>query len=118
MIPLFSVMLARNLRALLRWFLLSSSLRFNYSKSEIFGFNLDGDELAYLSGILGCVSYSLPSSYLGLLLCIGSPIVGVHYSKIQYATCFVERIILIFWWQNHHVEVHILTIASLFPASF
>lgn len=31
------------------------------------------NELHYLSEILGCMSSSLPSTYLGLPLCIGSP---------------------------------------------
>lgn len=58
-----------NLRSLLRWFQLSSSLRINNLKSVIFGINLDDNDLACMSGLLGCVSSSLPSIYLVFLLC-------------------------------------------------
>lgn len=64
---------AMNLLSLLRWFELSSSLSINYQKSEIFDINLSDRELGIFSNILRCVSSSLPSTYLGLPLCIGSP---------------------------------------------
>lgn len=57
----------------LRWFELSSSLRINYRKSEVFGINLDDDEPACLVNLQGCESSSLPTTYQDLPLCIGLP---------------------------------------------
>lgn len=62
-----------NLRSILRWFQLAFSLRINYLKSEVYGINLDNNEYTSLSEFMGCVSSILPSTYLGLPLCIGFP---------------------------------------------
>lgn len=72
-----------NLRSLLRWFEISASLHINYLKSETFDINLDNNELATFYELLGCVSSSLLSTYLGVPLCTASPRYSLRESIIH-----------------------------------
>lgn len=63
----------KNLKTILRWFELYSSLHINYLKSEIFDTILSGNELSLMASLMECHFASLPSSYLGLPLCIETP---------------------------------------------
>ena len=50
-----------------------SGLKIEFSKSELIGVRVPEDHLLALAGLMGCKAGVLPSTYLGLLLCIGAP---------------------------------------------
>lgn len=55
-----------NLKRLLRCFHLSSGLKVNYTKSKVFGFGIDCNDLSRMANILNCESGFLPFTYLGV----------------------------------------------------
>ena len=59
-----------NVKAILLCLEAVSGLRVNFFKSEMIGVRVEDTHLASLADILGCKVGSLPSSYLGLPLCI------------------------------------------------
>ena len=50
-----------------------SGLKINFFRREIIGVRVHEHHLCQFAGILGCKAGTLPSSYLGLPLCIGTP---------------------------------------------
>ena len=56
---------SKNLARILRCFHISSGLKVNFSKSQVFGIGADMAETTEWAGILGCVAGSLPFQYLG-----------------------------------------------------
>ncbi|KAL4188780.1 hypothetical protein AMTRI_Chr08g203770 [Amborella trichopoda] len=48
-------------------------MKVNLSKTKMIGTHVDPSVLQSLAHRLGCTTYTIPSSYLGLPLCIGKP---------------------------------------------
>jgi len=63
------------LKALLNSFSLSTGLKINFNKSMMIPINVPEDRLQVLAATFGCVTGSLPFTYLGLPLCISRPTV-------------------------------------------
>lgn len=61
----------KNVLAIISCFEVISGLKVNLSKSALIGISIEECNLLYLTDILDCKVASLPSSYLGLPLCIG-----------------------------------------------
>ena len=61
------------LKNLLMYFTLYTSLRVNYEKSVIVPINTEDDKMQELSRIMGCKVGALPFTYLGLPLCLPKP---------------------------------------------
>lgn len=62
----------KNVLAILRCFEVVFGLNVNLAKSTMIGISVEEHLLDGLADILGCKVGSLPTSYLGLPLCIGS----------------------------------------------
>lgn len=62
----------QNLVAIIRFFEAVSGLKVNLFKSEVIGISVEGHILHCLVDLMGCEVGSLPTTYLGLPLCIGN----------------------------------------------
>eukprot|EP00268_Persea_americana_P005048 TRINITY_DN11696_c0_g1_i8.p1 TRINITY_DN11696_c0_g1~~TRINITY_DN11696_c0_g1_i8.p1 ORF type:complete len:234 (+),score=29.37 TRINITY_DN11696_c0_g1_i8:35-736(+) len=62
----------RNVKATLLCFEAVSGLKVNFLKSELIGIRTEKSKLLQYAEILGCKVGDLPSSYLGLPLCLGT----------------------------------------------
>ena len=60
-----------------------SGLKVNFFKSKIFGIRVNEDCLQMLADLLGCKAGTLPSSYLGLPVCIGAISKSIWYPVIE-----------------------------------
>ena len=63
----------KNVKATLLCFEAVSGLKVNFFKSELIGVRVPERRLLALAGLMGYKAGGLPSTYLGLPLCIGAP---------------------------------------------
>jgi hypothetical protein len=75
------------LKAILHSFALSTGLKVNYSKSNMFPINLDHERLCHFANTICCQTRSFPFTYLGLPLSINKPSLE-HFLPM---VCKVER---------------------------
>jgi hypothetical protein len=61
------------LKAILHSFALSTGLKVNYSKSNMFPINIDQERLCHFANTICCQTGSFPFTYLGLALSINKP---------------------------------------------
>ena len=74
-----------HLKGILELFALSTGLSVNYNKSSMFPINVHPDRLAVLAAAFGCVTGSMPFTYLGLPL-------GTTKPKMEDLTPLMDRI--------------------------
>jgi hypothetical protein len=75
------------LKAILHSFALSTGLKVNYSKSNMFPINIDHERLCHFANTICCQTGSFPFTYLGLPLIISKPSLE-HFLPM---VCKVER---------------------------
>jgi len=73
-----------HLKGILELFALSTGLSVNYNKSSMFPINVHPDRLAVLAAAFGCVTGSMPFTYLGLPL-------GTTKPKMEDLTPLMDR---------------------------
>ncbi|XP_058079904.1 uncharacterized protein LOC131228087 [Magnolia sinica] len=80
-----------NLGTTIRCFQAISSLKVNMAKSKIFRINMGIKEVEHLGQSLGCNADSLPSSFVGLPLCVGKPPIASWDKVIGRFHSFLSR---------------------------
>lgn len=71
------------MKTILLCFQAVSGLKINFFKSEVIGVSMPEEHLRDFAGILGCKVGMLPTSYLGLPLCIGTPSKSLWFPVVE-----------------------------------
>ncbi|WJX38360.1 hypothetical protein P8452_26031 [Trifolium repens] len=86
------------MKAILRWFELMSGLKVNFSKSKLYGINVESGLLSVAAKFLNCLLGSMPFMYLGLP-------VGANPRKEETWKPVVESLKnRLFSWQNRYIS--------------
>ncbi|GJR17890.1 putative RNA-directed DNA polymerase, eukaryota, reverse transcriptase zinc-binding domain protein [Tanacetum coccineum] len=93
-----------NIIRVLHVFYLASGLKINIHKSNIYGIRVSNEEVSIMATSTGCAPGSLPFTYLGLPIVLGS--LGIYYLSIFKAPELIlkalERYRATFFWGGSH----------------